>query len=248
MIRQIFIAPLKEGVSEEKIQQTFHLQPVPWAENGYYYTTEDQPGKHPWHEAGLYYIQEPSAQAVVTLLSPQPGERILDLCAAPGGKTMLAAEKARQVLSRDVSEAKCAYIEENVARMRLENVEIQVYDGTTRDETLLEKADVVLADVPCSGLGVIGKKRDIKYHASPEKIADIVELQRQIISASWEYVKKGGVLLYSTCTINAEENEKQVRWILEKFPFELETEQQIFPSEGRGDGFYFARLRRKMDD
>lgn len=81
--------PLKRddmSVITEKVKQTFQLQPVPWAENGYYYTKEDQPGKHPWHEAGLYYIQEPSAMAPVTLLSPQPGERILDLCAAPGGK------------------------------------------------------------------------------------------------------------------------------------------------------------------
>lgn len=81
--------PLKRddmSVITEKVKQTFQLQQVPWAENGYYYTKEDQPGKHPWHEAGLYYIQEPSAMAPVTLLSPQPGERILDLCAAPGGK------------------------------------------------------------------------------------------------------------------------------------------------------------------
>ena len=78
-----------------KIQQTFHLQPVPWSENGYYYTKEDQPGKHPWHEAGFYYIQEPSAQVVVTLLSPQPGERILDLCAAPGGKSTQIASAMR---------------------------------------------------------------------------------------------------------------------------------------------------------
>ena len=82
--------PLKKDdmyVITEKVKQTFQLQPVPWAENGYYYTKEDQPGKHPWHEAGLYYIQEPSAMAPVTLLSPRPGERILDLCAAPGGKS-----------------------------------------------------------------------------------------------------------------------------------------------------------------
>lgn len=235
---------LLEAMSREGVSVT-REESLPYL---YYVENTENPATLAGFAEGKFVIQDVTSCMAVEAAQISAGDFVIDLCAAPGGKTMLAAEKARQVLSRDVSEAKCAYIEENVARMRLKNVEIQVFDGTTRDETLLEKADVVLADVPCSGLGVIGKKRDIKYHASPEKIADIVELQRQIISASWEYVKKGGVLLYSTCTINAEENEKQVRWILEKFPFELETEQQIFPSEGRGDGFYFARLRRKKDD
>ena len=111
-------------VIEEKIQQTFRLQPVPWAENGYYYTKEDQPGKHPWHEAGLYYIQEPSAMAPVTLLSPQPGERILDLCAAPGGKStqIASAMKGEGLLvTNEIHPARAKILSENVERMGIRN-------------------------------------------------------------------------------------------------------------------------------
>ena len=214
----------------------------------YYMENTENPALLPGFAEGKFVIQDKTSCMAVEAAKICEKDFVVDLCAAPGGKTMLAAEKAREVLSRDVSEYKCAYIEENVARMQLQNVRIQVHDATEWDETLVEKADVVLADVPCSGLGVMGKKRDIKYHASLEKIADLVELQRQIIQASWEYVKKGGILLYSTCTISRGENEKQVRWILDHFPFELEEERQFLPSQGIGDGFYFARLRRKDEN
>ena len=101
-------------------------------------------------------------------------------------------------------------------------------------------------DVPCSGLGVIGKKRDIKYHATPESLTSIVELQKQIVENSWQYVKQGGTLLYSTCTINPAENERMVEWIVEQYPFEVEVQKQIMPGFMKADGFFYAKLRRKM--
>ena len=100
-------------------------------------------------------------------------------------------------------------------------------------------------DVPCSGLGVMGKKRDIKYHATPESLQSITELQRQIVAAGWQYVKPHGVLLYSTCTIHRGENQEMAVWITENFPFVLEEERQLLPGTDETDGFYFARLRRK---
>ena len=109
-----------------------------------------------------------------------------------------------------------------------------------------ESADVVLMDVPCSGLGVMGKKRDIKYHVTPESLQSITELQKKIVEAGWQYVKPGGVLLYSTCTIHSRENSQMAAWICEHFPFVLEEERQLLPGTDETDGFYFARLRRKV--
>ena len=183
-----------------------------------------------------------------SLLPVEEGDRVLDLCAAPGGKTILAAEfagEAGHVVSRDISEYKTDLIRENLERMNRRNVEVQVYDATVHDPEKEKYADVVLMDVPCSGLGVMGKKRDIKYHATPESLQSITELQRQIVAAGWQYVKPHGVLLYSTCTIHRGENQEMAVWITENFPFVLEEERQLLPGTDETDGFYYARLRRK---
>ncbi len=172
---------------------------------------------------GAFTVQDISSALAVEAAGIKKGDFVMDICAAPGGKTILAAEKAEKVLSRDVSEAKIALVEENLERMQATNVETQVFDATVFDETYSEKADVLILDVPCSGLGVMGKKRDIKYHASAEGMESIVHLQRNILENSWRYVKPGGVLLYSTCTINPGENEEMIHWITENLPFEPET-------------------------
>ncbi len=197
-------------------------------------------------EEGIFTIQDVSSALSVEAAGIQSTDFCIDVCAAPGGKTVLAAEKAARVLSRDVSENKTIYIRENCERMQLsDKVEVQVWDATIKDETLKEAADVVLMDVPCSGLGVLGKKRDIKYNVSPESMESLNELQKSIVDHSWEYVKKGGTLLYSTCTIHRKENEDMCRWICENYPFEIEEERQILPGLTQADGFYYARLRRK---
>ena len=150
-----------------------------------------------------------------------------------------------EVLARDLSDKKIELIVENIDRMGLaDKVTTEVWDATIKDETKKEYADVVFMDVPCSGLGVMGKKRDIKYHVTPESLESLVELQKQIVASSWEYVKQGGVLMYSTCTIHKKENQDMSRFICENFPFVLEEEKQILPGFMEGDGFYFARLRR----
>ena len=195
---------------------------------------------------GIFVVQDVSSALSVEAAQIKPEDFCIDVCAAPGGKTMFAAEKAAKVLSRDVSEYKADFIRENCERMKLSSkVEVQVWDATVKDEALIEAADVVLMDVPCSGLGVLGKKRDIKYNVSPESLVSLNELQKQIVESSWEYVKKGGTLLYSTCTIHKKENEEMSRWICENFPFVLEEERQLLPGVTQSDGFYYARLRRK---
>ena len=189
---------------------------------------------------------------------------VLDLCAAPGGKSMHAAEKLNgtgKVYSFDVSEKKIEYILENASRLGYENVEVGVKDATLFDKSFEEKADVVLADVPCSGIGVIGKKCDIKYRLNEDEIKNIVELQKTIMQNAWKYVKKGGTLIYSTCTICKEENEEMLQWITDNTPLvpesidaylpkELITDTtkkgylQLLPGVHKCDGFFIARLKK----
>lgn len=198
--------------------------------------------------------------------TPEASEELLvvDVCAAPGGKACQAAEllgKTGRVLARDLTEEKIAYIRENAARLRLPSLHARVWDARETDETLLERADVVLADLPCSGLGVMGRKADIRYRVSPESLSDVAALQREILSTVWKYVKPGGVLLYSTCTLNREENEDMAAWFLERFPFEpkepavslpascREGEPEgcvrFLPGENGTDGFFIAVFQRK---
>ena len=171
--------------------------------------------------SGKCTVQDVSSALAVEAAGVKDGDLVVDVCAAPGGKSLLAAEKAGsgRVLARDVSEEKRGMIEENMGRMGAGNIETQIFDGTRTDEALLGKADVLFLDVPCSGLGVMGKKRDIKYRISKEKLSGLERLQRQIVAASAGYVKEGGTLLYSTCTIRREENEDMVRYISRELGF-----------------------------
>lgn len=221
------------------------LRPSKYLPNVYTAENTDYVGELPGFAEGVFVVQDVSSALAVEAAGIGPEDFVLDACAAPGGKTMLAAEKAHRVLSRDVSYEKLDYIQENLERMGLTNVDAQVYDARCRDEQYVEQADVLLLDVPCSGLGIIGKKRDIKYNVSPEGLKSIVELQKEIVTNSWEYVRPGGFLLYSTCTIHTAENQEMVRWIMEQFPFEpislegripepLWQEKKVLDSEGHG--------------
>ncbi|MBR4082896.1 MAG: 16S rRNA (cytosine(967)-C(5))-methyltransferase RsmB [Lachnospiraceae bacterium] len=194
---------------------------------------------------GAFTVQDISSVLCVEAAGLRETDICMDICAAPGGKTMLASEKCSKVLARDLSKRKVDLIIENVERMGLAHkVETEIWDATVTDDTKTEGADVVFMDVPCSGLGVMGKKRDIKYHVTEETLGSLVELQKQIVASSWQYVKKGGVLMYSTCTIHRRENQDMSRFICENYPFVLEEEKQILPGFMEADGFYFARLRR----
>lgn len=178
---------------------------------------------------GMWTVQDVSSALAVEVAGIQPGDFVLDACAAPGGKSVLAAEKGARVLSRDVSEEKVALIRENAGRMQVDSLETQVWDATRFDESLALKADVLFLDVPCSGLGILGKKRDIKYHVSPESMGSLTELQREIVSTCSGYVKPGGILIYSTCTIHRAENEDMVRFFTREMGFEPMALEGILP-------------------
>ena len=196
-------------------------------------------------EEGAFTVQDISSMLMVEAAGIKAGDKCMDVCAAPGGKSMLAAAKAAEVLARDVSEYKTDLIRMNCERMGISNkVFVEVWDAAVEDPARKDYADVLIMDVPCSGLGVMGKKRDIKYNVTPESIESLLQLQKAIIDASWQYVKKGGTLMYSTCTIDKKENQDMARYICEKYPFMIEEERQILPGLMQADGFYYAKLRR----
>lgn len=216
------------------------------------------------YEEGRFAVQDVSSMLVVEAAGIRAGDTVIDVCAAPGGKALHAAEKLRgtgRVIACDVSRHKTAKIEENRARLGLQNVTVRVQDAREKDETLVGQADVLLADLPCSGLGVIGHKQDIKYRVTAESLTEIVGLQKEIITNVIEYIKPGGILMYSTCTMNPGENEKMVKWICEAFGFEsvsmvgqlpeaLKTEAekgmvQFLPGIHEADGFFFAKLKKR---
>lgn len=221
-------------------------------------------GHLPGFAEGLFYAQDVSSMLAVEAAGISGGMTVMDLCSAPGGKTTLAARKAGsgKVICGDVSERKAALILENTDRMKCSNVSVNVWDASVFMEQYKESADVVLLDVPCSGLGVIGRKKEIRYRVTKEDLAALVTLQKKIVDACWQYVKPGGILLYSTCTLDVSENEEMVRYVTEKYPFEAESIDpflpeclhsqqtkagflQLFLGEWDTDGFFMARLRRK---
>lgn len=199
---------------------------------------------------GYFYVQDVSSMEVAQWAAPEAGELVIDVCAAPGGKALHLAELMEgsgQVIARDLTEYKVGLIQENISRSGLGNVRAEQWDARVFDERLKNAADIVVADLPCSGLGVLGKKTDLKYKMTPKQQEELAALQREILSAVRGYVKPGGKLLYSTCTIHRRENEDNTRWFLGQFPdFELAREQQRLPDTDGGDGFYIAMLRKKI--
>lgn len=217
------------------------------------------------YEEGMFAVQDISSMLAVESAGIREGDLVVDVCAAPGGKAMHAAEKTGMsgaVEARDVSEYKAGLLRENAMRLHpamleKDRIKIRIWDAAVLDESLIGKADVVLADLPCSGLGVIGHKADIRYRVTKEQIRELAELQRKILGTVYRYLKPGGILIYSTCTISEEENEKNAAWILERLPMEavpLKTGMpgdsnrlQLLPGIHQSDGFFIAKFKRKQD-
>lgn len=215
----------------------------------------------PGYEEGLFFVQDESSMLSALCAGIRPGDTVVDLCSAPGGKALHALQlmAGNGLLSaRDVSAAKVHIIQENMKRMRYDNAECKVWDATKEDTGWRGRADVVLADVPCSGIGIIGRKPEIKYHALSQ-VESLVSLQRKICENSVKMLKDGGTFLYSTCTIHRKENEENVSWLEEHLglrrcslneflPAVLQnkmTEQgmlQMLPGVQKSDGFFVARL------
>lgn len=249
----------EEGVSAEK---------SPLAAHGLLISGYDYLEALSAFQKGWIQVQDASSALVGQAASPCAGDQILDVCGAPGGKSLDLADRLKGtglVTVRDLTEQKVALIEDNIERSGFSNICAQVWDAREFDSRWENQADIVIADLPCSGLGIIGKKPDIKYQASPEQIDSLAVLQREILSAVRRYVKPGGKLIYSTCTISRKENQEQRDWILQEFPeFEplsLEKELggsvqesslkegylQLLPGKHPCDGFFIAAFRKKAE-
>ena len=198
---------------------------------------------------GYYQVQDVSSMQVAYLADPKEGAYCIDVCAAPGGKAIHVAELLKgsgHVEARDLTDYKVDLIWENIERSGLKNIEARRQDATILSQDSVEKADLVIADLPCSGLGVLARKVDLKYKMTLEGQRELENLQRQILSRVKAYVKPGGTLIYSTCTVNKKENTLNAHWFEKENPeFRLELEEQRLQGIHKGDGFYIARFRRE---
>lgn len=215
-------------------------------------------------QAGLFLVQDESSMLVGEATGVKQGDMVIDVCGAPGGKSLHVAQLLKEtglVISRDLSPDKTALISENNRRLGFGNMKIEEQDALSFDATYEKKADIVIADLPCSGLGVITKKPDIKYRVTKEDLTSLAKLQKEILHVVTQYVKPGGTMIYSTCTVNSKENEENLRWLIEQGGFVLESLDPYLPEELKSDttsqgylqflpgihktdGFFLSRLKR----
>ena len=211
---------------------------------------------------GKITVQDESAMLISPLLDLEEGMKVLDLCCAPGGKTTHIGEllnNTGEVLGFDLHENKLELVKENYERLGITNIKLAQMDATKLDAKLVSYADRVLLDVPCSGIGIIRKKTEIKWTKKRKDLKEIVEVQREILENAWEYLKTGGVMVYSTCTLNKEENEENIKWFLSKH--KDATIEKVFIGKGANlcynqmgtltilpneymDGFFVAKIKK----
>ncbi len=236
------------------------MEPVPWEENGWYYDPAARPGLHPYHEAGVYYLQEASAMAPVQLLSPQPGERICDLCAAPGGKaTQIAGRLAGEglLVCNELNPKRAKILSRNIERMGIANALVTNEHPEKLAKHLEGFFDRVLIDAPCSGEGMFRKEEAAVTDWSEETVQMCARRQGEILSSGAKLLRPGGRLVYSTCTFSPEENEMAVAAFLESHPeFQPEYVQapwftagengsfRLWPHKLLGEGHFAAVLRK----
>ena len=242
--------PLKGGMDELKARLPFLGEQVEWEKNGYY-TEEEKLGGSPYHFAGLFYSQEPSAMCAAPLLEVQEGEKVLDLCSAPGGKgTQLACAmngKGLIVLNEPIS-SRAKILSQNVERMGIKNAVVLNEYPETLAKRFAGYFDKILVDAPCSGEGMFRKNAEEALSEwSEENVAMCAERQASILDCATEMLKKGGRLVYSTCTFAYAEDEGQVCDYLQKYPeMRLVKQEKLYPHKVKGEG-HFAALFEKTE-
>lgn len=253
----------------------FSLEPIPWAREGFYASPAEHPGRHILHEAGAYYIQEPSAMAVVSLLDPRPGENILDLCAAPGGKsTQIAGRMQGQglLVSNEIFPKRAQILSENIERLGIANALVTNHDPRDLAAHFPYYFDRIVVDAPCSGEGMFRKDETAIREWSVDNVATCRDRQQWILECADQMLHEGGTIVYSTCTFSPDEDEEMVQWFLCGHPdYELiswhdtplGTAMSALPDHGgfcdgtlpgtlrlwphklRGEGHFMALLHKK---
>lgn len=240
------------------------LTPVSWCSTGFYYSSEDRPGKNVLHEAGAYYIQEPSAMSVVDLLGIKPGDKVLDLCAAPGGKSTQAAGKLMGtgvLVSNEIVPKRAKILSQNIERMGISNCVVTNMSPDELESHYKGFFDKIIVDAPCSGEGMFNKEEAALTEWSTDNVDMCASRQRDILKCAVEMLKTGGTLVYSTCTFSEEENEKNVQWLTNEYsdmhvlPIDVESKgmskgydeiisgcARIWPHKQKGEGHFVARL------
>lgn len=268
------INTLKAEKESLVLDKKFSLEPVDWCETGYYYGNEAQPGKHPYHEAGVYYIQEASAMAPGAYLEAQPGEKILDLCAAPGGKSTQAACQLKGqglLVCNEIHPARAKILSENIERMGIRNALVMNETPQALEKAFPLYFDRILVDAPCSGEGMFRKNEEARQEWSQENVELCASRQQEILQCAANMLKPGGRLVYSTCTFAPLENENMIGWFLKNHPDftikevkkwdgmaagepawmeepieEIKRTLRLWPHKLRGEGHYVAILERNL--
>lgn len=265
MVRCNFDKADKKEIMASLLSQQIQAEETEYSDSIIYLENIDYLEQVEAFRNGWIQVQDMSSSFVSEIANPSEGDYVIDVCGAPGGKSLHMADKLKGtgfVDVRDLSFNKVSLIEDNIARTGFKNIGAKIWDALETDEECIEKADIVIADLPCSGLGIIGRKPDIKYKVTPQKLDELSQLQRDILSVVWRYVKKGGTLVYSTCTIDKKENEENISWFLNNFPFEAINIEgrlgdklhadtmksgwiQLLPGINPCDGFFIAAFKRK---
>lgn len=246
--RGLRLNPQKADSTDFLTNSPFSLSPVPWAECGFYYGVQDAPGRHPYHEAGVYYIQEPSAMSAVPRLQPAPGEKILDLCAAPGGKSTQigCAMKGRGLLvANEIHPSRAKILSSNIERLGITNCLVCNETPERLADFFPEFFDKILVDAPCSGEGMFRKNEEAVSEWSANTVAFCAARQDETLFEAAKMLKAGGRIVYSTCTFSPEENEGTIeRFLSSHSCFTLLEMTRLYPHQAQGEGHFVAVLER----
>lgn len=224
------------------------LSPVTWTKDGFYYPETLRPGKHPYHAAGVYYIQEPSAMMPAALLNPHPGEKVLDLCAAPGGKSTQIASAMQQqgiLISNEIHPARASILSENIERMGIRNAIVTNETPQKLAEKFPFYFDRIMVDAPCSGEGMFRKNEEAVSQWSLENVQLCAKRQDEILDCATLMLRPGGTLVYSTCTFAPDENEGSISRFIARHPeYEVTEQHRLWPHKIQGEGHFVAVLKK----
>ncbi len=263
-VRSLRINTSKISVRDFLKINPFHLTPIPWTDDGFYFEEDDRPSKHPYHYAGLYYIQEASAMYPAQALPIEENDIVLDCCAAPGGKSLKLSDKLNgtgALISNDISAGRAQVLLRNLETHGVRNAYVTAEDITKLDR-FENSFDKILIDAPCSGEGMFRKENDLIRSWEQKDSFHYAPIQKQIVSSALKMLKEGGMLLYSTCTFSPEENEEVIEYALDLCP-ELrvlplkkqegfregitpKTENcvRLYPHLVKGEGHFIALLQK----